>query len=205
MVGGLFDPGGHQGQGVDVQAGVDLVEYRIAGSQHPELEDLVAFLLPSGQVDVERPVQEPWFDADPLRLGGQHGRHGVDAAPRSAGRFGGHRGQAHSRHLGGLLEGEEQAGLGPLPGLQAEQVDPVEGDLPAGHLVARSAHQHVGQGRFAGTVGSHHGVDLAGADLQVDAVEDLDGPHPGAEPLDAQHPLGAHWSTTTWSPSKRTS
>ena len=50
-----------------------------------------------------------------------------------------------------------------------------------------------------------HGADLAGADLQVDAVEDLDRPHPGAKPLDAQHPLGAHRSTTTWSPSRRTS
>ena len=66
-------------------------------------------------------------------------------------------------------------------------------------------HQHVSQGRFPGAVGAHHGVDLTGAYLQVDAVEDLDGTHPCAEPLDPQHPLGGHWSTTTWSPSRRTS
>ncbi len=43
----------------------------ILGCQHGELQRLVALLLAAGQVDVERPVQEPLVEADPIGLGAQ--------------------------------------------------------------------------------------------------------------------------------------
>ena len=62
---------------------------------------------------------------------------------------------------------------GPLPRRQAEQVDAVEGDRAAEHLVAGPAHDHVRQRRLARAVRAHHGVDLAAADGEVDALQDL--------------------------------
>ncbi len=49
----------------------------------------------------------------------------------------------------------------------------VEEDLALGDLEAGVAHDRVGQRRLAGPVRAHHRVDLAGADVEVHALEDL--------------------------------
>ena len=50
---------------------------------------------------------------------------------------------------------------------------PFQMDLAALDDVGRVAHQRVGEGRLAGAVRAHDRVDLALADGQVDALEDL--------------------------------
>ena len=50
---------------------------------------------------------------------------------------------------------------------------PLKHDLALGHLQAGVAHDRVGERRLAGAVGSHQGVDLALADGQIQAAQDL--------------------------------
>ena len=71
LVGQRLDPPGAVAQGVDVEAGVELVEDGDLRLQHGQLQRLVALLLAAGQVDVERPVQQRCVEADPRRLGGE--------------------------------------------------------------------------------------------------------------------------------------
>ncbi len=108
--------------------------------------------------------------------------------------------QRHARHLGGVLHGQEQAGLGPLPRRHPEQLDAVEGDRTPGDVVAGPAHDHVGQRRLARPVRPHDGVDLAAGHRQVDAPQDVLTADSGPK---AGHLKHAHFgtSTTTWSPS----
>jgi len=49
----------------------------------------------------------------------------------------------------------------------------VEEDLASGHLVGRMSRDDLGEGALPGAVGAHEGVDLAAADREVDAAEDL--------------------------------
>ena len=74
----ILDPPRAVAQRVDVEAGVELVEDRDLRLEHGELQRLVALLLATRQVDVERAVQEPLLEADALGLGAQRSR----AAPR---------------------------------------------------------------------------------------------------------------------------
>ena len=60
-----------------------------------------------------------------------------------------------------------------LSGESFEDVAALPADLAAGHEVRRMAHQRVGEGRLAGAVGAHDRVDLTGAEVEVDALEDL--------------------------------
>ena len=188
LLGGRLDAAGAGPQGVDVEAGVELVEHGERRAQHAELQGLVALLLAAGQVDVHGPVEEPVVEADALGLGDDQRR----ARRRCRARW---RAKAasststsgHAGHLGGVLHGEEQAGLGPLPRRHGEHVDPVEGDRAAEHLVAGPAHDDVRQRGLAGAVRAHDGVDLARADGEVDPLEDLLAGHAGPQALDLQH------------------
>ena len=60
-----------------------------------------------------------------------------------------------------------------LSGLSARTSRPRQMTVAAGHDVRRVAHQRVGERRLARAVGAHDRVDLARADLEVDALEDL--------------------------------
>ena len=201
LVGGGLHPAGAGPQGVDVQAGVELVEHGDGRAQHPQLQRLVLLLLTARQVDVQRPVDEPGIERQALRLGPDGGVHGHDVAPaRPGGRL--EQGvERHARDLGRVLQGEEQPGLRPLPRVERQEIDAVEGDSPAEHLVAGTAHHHVGQRRLARSVGTHHGVHLAGPHGEVDAAQDLLARHPGPQSGDLEHvtDLGCpgHSSSTT--------
>ena len=63
---------------------------------------------------------------------------------------------------------------------------PSKQDLALGDLEARVAHDRVGERRLAGAVGAHERVELAGADVQVDALEDLLVPGGDVEVLDLE-------------------
>ena len=73
----------------------------------------------------------------------------------------------------GVLEGEEEAELGPLVGGQLGDVLAVDEDLAVGDLVAGVAHDRVRERRLAGPVRSHQRVQLAFAHGQIDAAQDL--------------------------------
>ena len=172
----LPHPVGHHPQGVDVEPGVGLVEDGHLRLQHRHLEDLVALLLAAGEALVEVAVHERRVHLQslhPLLHGhvGLDGAHvgslagleslGQEVADRDAG------------DLLGVLEGQEQAGLGPHVGGPVGDVLALEADRPGDQGVLGAAQQHVGQRGLARPVGPHQGVDLAGSDRQVDPLEDL--------------------------------
>ena len=65
------------------------------------------------------------------------------------------------------LEGHEQAGPGPLVRLHRQKSCPSSVMLPAGDLVTGVPHDGEAQRALAGPIGSHQGMDLAAADVQV--------------------------------------
>src|SRR5205085_4671727 len=69
----------------------------------------------------------------------------------------------------------------------------LEDDLPVRDLEVRVPHDHVREGRLAGPVRTHQRMDLALADDQVEAAEDLLLPRPDAKVLNLQ--LGRHATT----------
>jgi hypothetical protein len=71
------------------------------------------------------------------------------------------------------LESQKHAELGALVGLELEGVLAPEGYGAAGHLVARVAHEHVGQRALARPIRAHDRVDLAFADLEIQALHYL--------------------------------
>ena len=86
----------------------------------------------------------------------------------------------------GVLEGEEYAQAGADFGVEGEEVLAVVDGLAGGDGVVGASGEDVGEGAFAGAVGAHNGVDFAGADLEVDAVEDGEVAGGGVEVLDLE-------------------
>ena len=124
----------------------------IFGSQHRELQRLVALLLAARQIDVERAVEEALLEVDPLGLVAQH-RFEVGRLTTARLQRLGHRvDQCHARHLGRILHDEVQPGDGALPGRHRQQVASIERDRTLEHLVARLAHHDRRQRALAGTV-----------------------------------------------------
>ena len=189
VVGERLHPAGAVAQGVDVQARIQLVEDRELRPQHRQLQRLVALLLAAGQIHVERPVEERRAEADALGLTAERSVQPVGAAAAGGERLAHHVGQHHAGHLAGVLHHQVQAGLGTTPRRQGQHVLAVQQHLPAEHLVAGATHHHGRQGGLAGAVGAHDRVHLAGADGEVDPVQDLLAPHRSNEPLDLQSVL----------------
>ena len=75
-----LDPPGTRPEGIDVEAGVELVEDGDLRGQHAELQRLVALLLATGQVDVEGSVEESLLEPDPGRLVAQRLAQPADVA-----------------------------------------------------------------------------------------------------------------------------
>jgi hypothetical protein len=182
---------GHDAQGVDVQAGVRLVEDRHLGFQDRHLEHLQALLLAPGEalVHVSRGdrlvhLEQRHLLADELaelahrdpapegvggidvRVRAEAGAAGVDRRPQEAR----HR-QAGDRHR--VLEGEEHAEPRALVDGELKQVVTLPEHLARLDDVGGMAHERVRQGGLARAVGAHDGVDLAVADGQLDPLQDL--------------------------------
>ena len=189
-------------QGVDVEAGVGLVEDRQLRLEDRHLHDLVALLLAAGEPLVEVAVDERRVHPEPLgplHRGEAQLEHGQVDALACRQRLAQELDDRDAGNLLGVLEGEEHARLGPFVGRPVADVVAVEGDRPRRDLVLGRPHQRRRERALAGPVGAHHGVDLAGADGQVEAANDVRERTvrarlgwPGGQPLDAEEVLGAH-------------
>jgi hypothetical protein len=82
-------------------------------------------------------------------------------------------GVADAGDLHRILEGEEQALAGALLRGLLDQVLTEILDGTFTDVVVLASGQHRRQGALARAVGAHDGVDLAGVDGQIDALEDL--------------------------------
>jgi len=163
-------------QGVDVEAGVGLVEDRHRRLQHGQLQDLEALLLAAREPVVEVPARHLLVDVEQLHRLLHLLPELRDADGLVAVRVDGGAEEVRDRHTGHgvrVLEAQEEAELRALVRPQVEHVGAIERHLAGRHLVAGVAHQHVRQGRLAGPVRAHDGVDLPPGDLEVDAPEDL--------------------------------
>ncbi len=189
LLGGRLDPAGAGPQRVDVEARVELVEQGDLRLEHAQLQRLVLLLLAARQVDVDGPHQQLGVEGEPLGLGRDRRPHQLGVAARGPDGRGQQVLHGHARHLGRVLQRQEQPGVRPLPGRHGQHVGAVERHRPAEHLVAGPAHDHVRQGRLARAVGAHDRVDLARANRQVDPSQDLLAGHPGPQALDLQHVL----------------
>ena len=157
---------GHHGQGIDVQAGVSLVEDGDLGFQDGHLEDLVSFLLTTGETLIEVALGKRRVHAEPL-----HPLHDGQAQLeyRQVDALTGRQGLAekvdhrHPGHLQRVLEGEEHPGLAPDVGGPVGDVLTAKEHRTGGDRVLGAAQQHGSQGGLAGSVGPHEGVEFAGA------------------------------------------
>ena len=95
--------------------GVELVEDGDLRRQHGELQRLVALLLATRQVDVERAVQQALVEPDALGLGEQVGVEAGDRRAAGGQRLAQHVVDGDAGHLGRVLHHEVQAGGGALP------------------------------------------------------------------------------------------
>ena len=179
---------------VDVEAAVGLVENRKARLQNRKLEHFVALLLAAGETDIERALQHVVADAERARLLADDAQelHGVELvlAPAAAQRIerGAQEGHgAHTRNLDRILEGEEEPGGRALLRLQLQQVPAVIEHLAPVHRVALAAGEHIGERALAGPVRPHHGMHLAGADREIDPVQDRLALDRGVEIADFKH------------------
>ena len=184
----LVDASGHDAQGVDVEAGVGLVEDAEPGLEHCHLEDFVALLLSAGETLVDGAGGELVAEVDDgallahelEELGGGHRLQsqvlalGIDSGAHEVD-------HAHAGNLDGILESEEEAEVAAFLGGQVEQVVAHEGGLAPFYLIGRVAGQHHRQGGLAGAVGAHDGMHLAGLDFQVDAAQYLFAANGGAQ------------------------
>ena len=108
------------------------------------MEGLVALLLAAGQVDVQGALEEALVDAEPPGLRPQCVVDGGDVASPGPGRLGQQCVEADARHLGGVLQAQEEPRLRTFPRRQAQQVDAVDGGRSTGHRVAGATHQDMG-------------------------------------------------------------
>ena len=172
----LLDALGDRAQGVDVEAGVGLVEDGQLGLEDGHLQDLVALLLAAGEALVEVAVGEGGVHAEalhPLHDGQAQLEHRQVDALAGRQRLAQELDDRDAGDLLRVLEGQEHAGLGPDLGRPVGDVVALVQDAPARDLVLGVGQQGVGEGRLARAVRAHHGVHLAGLHDQVDAPEDL--------------------------------
>ena len=143
---------GDDAQGVNVQAGVGLVQDGEAGTEQLHLEDLEALLLTAGEAGVNVALGEGGVHpqvlhglvdlADPLaHLGSLAVDGGLGRAQEV--------GHGDAGNLDGVLHGQEEAGPGALVHAHLQQVDAVEEDLAVGDLVVGVPGDGVGQGGLA--------------------------------------------------------
>ena len=171
-----LDALGDGAQRVDVKARVGLVEDRDVGGEHRHLQDLRALLLAAGEAVVEMARGERFVDVEQLDRVLQLRAELLDLDRLLALGVDRHAQEVGDRHAGdrhGVLEGQEQPGLGALVRLGRGDVLALEGDRALGDLVGGVAEQRVRERRLARAVGAHQGVDLAARDVQVDAPQDL--------------------------------
>ena len=186
---------GDGGEGVDIEAGVRLVEDGELGLQQQELEHLDLLFLAAREAHAQ-------FAVEVCGVHVELGRELLDAAAEllalhlEAGAAGDARAQkarqGHAGDLDGGLEAQEQASTGALVGREVGDVLAVEVDAAVVHGVDGVTHDQVAEGRLAGAVGAHEDMGLAGGDIEVDVMEDGLLVHGGGEALDVEQRVFAH-------------
>ena len=184
-------------QRVDVETGVELVEDRDLRLQDRHLQRLVALLLATRQIDIERTIEELLVEIDAGRLGAQGAVEprdvGVASAPLE--RFPEHGIEHHSRHFRGVLHDEVQTSRRALPRGESQHVDPVEQHLAAGHGVTGLTHDDRRQSALARTIRPHDRMHFTRRDREIDTIEDLFAGHRGRETTNLE---SAHDATSTF-------
>jgi len=147
-----------------------------SGFEHGHLENFIAFLFAAGETGVDGAIEQGLIHLHGRHFGADQVEkvHGVELGLAGAFADGVQRGleEIHVADAGdfhGILESEENAGLGALFGVEFEQVFAVIGDGTFGYGVELTAGQDLRQRALAGAVGAHDGVDFAGIDGEVDA------------------------------------
>ena len=153
------------------------------GCEQRHLQDLDALLLAAGEAvvqvaagDLLRHLELLERGVEPLAELGDLDRvvltarlrlaDGVDGGAEEAG-------HGHAGHGVRVLEGEEEAALRALVRPQLEDAFAVEEDVALGDLVARVAHERVGERGLSGPVRAHDRVHLVRVDREVDPAHDL--------------------------------
>ena len=166
----------HDAQSVNVQAGVSLVHDCELRLQDIQLHDLMALLLAAGEAFVDGAGDEGLIN---LQVLAGLGKLLVPFAQlrclaANGGDCGAHElGDLYAWYLSWVLHRQEEAGASALVDGHLQQIFAVEKHLALGDLILWVAGDGVGQGGLAGTVRAHDGVDLAGVDGQVNALEDF--------------------------------
>ena len=172
LVGEGLDPLGAVPQRIDVETRVQFVKDGDTWAQHCELQRLAALLLTARQVHIERTVQQALVETDTFRLRPHDSRDRGWVVAASSERRLEHVVELHPGDLDGVLQSQEQTGLGAFPRLHCQQVHTVQGHRPTGDLVTGTAGEHVRQRGLAGPVGTHHRMNLTGADDQIHTTQD---------------------------------
>jgi hypothetical protein len=94
---------------------------------------------------------------------------------------------AHPRNLHRVLEGKKHPLARPLLGRQRQKIFAVVLHRAAGHLELLAPGQHLRQRALARAVRAHDGVHLAGAHVEVDAVQNRLAFDADLQVLDRQH------------------
>ncbi len=172
--------GGDEFQSVDIEAGIGLIEDGQARFEHGHLENLVALLLAAGEAGVDGAIEQRL-----IHLHGGHfvanqieEIHGVELRLAVSLAHGVERRLeeihiADAGNLDRILEGEENAGLSALFGVELEQVLAVVSDGAARNLIKVAAGEDLGERALARAVGAHDGVHLACVHGKGDALENF--------------------------------
>src|SRR5690606_12419051 len=165
-------------EGIDVKAGVGLVEDRAPGLEHQELQDLGALLLTAREALVQVALEDRLVPVEVLNgvLQLQVELHHADLvalfAPRVE-RETQEVGDGDTGYLDRVLEGQVESLAGAFVRFQLEDGLALQDDVAAGDLVLRVARDDLRERRLAGAVRAHEGVDLAARHHQVHPLEDL--------------------------------
>src|SRR6476659_4573184 len=167
-------------EGIDVEAGIGLVEHAQPRLQQRHLQDLVALLLAAGKADIDAAAEHILVDAelarDLVHAFHELGHQQFGLAARLALRVERRAQEGHGGNAGNferILEREKKSLGGALVGREGENVLAVEQHLALGDDVIGLAGEHMREGRLARAVGAHDGVDAALADRKLEPIEDL--------------------------------
>src|SRR6185503_5787463 len=80
-------------------------------------------------------------------------------------------GVRYARHFDRILKGHEHTFARPFIGRHLQKVLPFIENLALGYLVRRMARENFSEGRFARTIRTHDGVDLALLDGEIDPLK----------------------------------
>ena len=183
-------------EGIDVEAGVGLVEDAVFRIEHDHLEDLVALFLTAGEAFVDGAGGEFAIHLQQIHLGVEVlvVGDGVDFLTLGEARLERGADEVRVGNAGdfvGVLEGEENPGAGALIDGQCRDIDAVHRDGSGGGDIGLVAGDDLGEGGLAGAVGPHDGVDFAGWNLKGDSLEDFGAVFEGGvEVLDVEAHIG---------------